>query len=102
MAVLNLLLVFLVFAGVHRLETALYSRCQERVAYDGAQVAAWRTEMTEARAQAQLEKANPFIDDSLRASRVASLARRAAAAQAVVDAQVQSSCNRLRLLGLGR
>lgn len=79
MAVLNLLLVFLVFAGVHRLETALYSRCQERVAFDAAQVEAWRAVMLEAPSAAQRE-----------------------AAKAVVDAQVKSSCRRLRLLGLGR
>lgn len=101
MALVNLGLVFLVFAGVHRLETALYERCVERVGLDRATEHFRQVLVDEAHAQAAAERGNPFIDDQLRQRRVASHMRVAAAGQAAIDARVTTPCTRLRLLGFG-
>ena len=101
MAVLNLGLVFLVFLGVHRLETALYNRCVERVTLDRATEHFREVLVEEARQQAAVERSNPFIDDTLRTARIASHMRIATAGQAAVDAKVTTPCSRLRLLGFG-
>lgn len=102
MALLNLALVFLVFAGVHRLETALYDRCVERQQYDAA-VEQWRAVVVEqARLEAQRESNNRFVDQLTRDERAASSMRIVAAGEKANESVVRSSCTRLRLLGLGR